>query len=73
MNYKNGVLDGVSEHYYENGILMFKTNYKNGKQEGIHERFNEKGKIVLITTFKNGVEVSKKNQLSIWILNRIKF
>ena len=73
MNYKNGVLDGVSEHYYENGILMFKTNYKNGKQEGIHERFNEKGKLVSITTYKNDVEVSKKNQLSIWVLNRIKF
>ncbi len=53
--------------------LQFKTNYKNGKQEGIHERFNEKGKLLSITTYKTDLEVSKKNQLSIWVLNRIKF
>jgi antitoxin component YwqK of YwqJK toxin-antitoxin module len=73
MNYKKGVLNGVTEYYFENGELMVKCNYSINKKEGIEERFNEKGKIVSITTFKNGVEVSKKNQVSIWILNRIKF
>jgi antitoxin component YwqK of YwqJK toxin-antitoxin module len=72
-NYKNGNNDGVYENYFENGKPLLKCNYRNGKKEGIVEIFNEKGKIVSITTFKNGVEVSKKNQLSIWILNRIKF
>jgi antitoxin component YwqK of YwqJK toxin-antitoxin module len=73
MNYKKGVLNGVTEYYFENGKPMVKCNYSNGKFEGIHERFNEMGKIVSIVTFKNDIEISRKNQLSIWLLNIIKF
>lgn len=73
INYKNGVLNGVTEFYFQSGELMVKCYFSNGKKEGIQERFNEKGKLVSMTTFKNDLEVSKKNQLSIWVLNRIKF
>jgi antitoxin component YwqK of YwqJK toxin-antitoxin module len=63
---------GLYEYFYENGRLLNKCNYTNGLKEGIEERYNEKGKIVSMITNLNGKEVSKKNQLSIWLINLIK-
>ena len=73
VNYKNGVINGLYEYYYENGKLMVRTNFENGNKEGVQERFKENGKLDSVCTFKNNVEVSRKNQISIWLLNILKF
>lgn len=73
VNYKNGVMNGLYEYYHDNGKLMVRTNFENGNKEGVQERFKENGKLDSVCTFKNNVEVSRKNQISIWLLNILKF
>jgi antitoxin component YwqK of YwqJK toxin-antitoxin module len=72
VNYKNGKYDGLYEYFYENGNFELKSNYKNGVKDGIEISYNEKGKIISMITNLNGKEISKKNQLSIWLMNLVK-
>ena len=59
-NYKDGILDGLSELYHENGQLWWTGNYKDGKQHGLWEFYNEDG-FKITRKYKNGVEVREMN------------
>lgn len=53
-NYENGVLNGVSKGYYENGNLKYEQNYKNGILDGKMKLYYENGKIEVDGNYKNG-------------------
>jgi antitoxin component YwqK of YwqJK toxin-antitoxin module len=58
--YKNGILDGLVEEYYENGKLSERSNYKNGKLNGLSEHWFDNGDKYIHEYYKN----DKKNGLS---------
>ena len=51
--YKEGVLDGPSESYHENGQLRTKFNFKDGKQHGPTESYHENGQLFYRQTHKD--------------------
>ena len=52
-NFKNGLLDGISESYHMNGQISSRESYKKGLKEGIHESFQENGVLIKRESFKN--------------------
>lgn len=52
--YKNGVLDGISTHWYPNGNVLSRCNYVNGKQEGLEQEWYMSGAERSRYTYKNG-------------------
>ena len=53
-NFKDGLLNGLFERYYENNQLMEVSNYKDGKEDGISEAYNQKGQLENKTNYKDG-------------------
>ena len=59
-NYKNGMLNGSSKHYYNNGQLNTDRSYENGLENGIWNFYYENGKIRKTVNFDYGKLVSIK-------------
>ncbi|MBU2492996.1 MAG: hypothetical protein KJ571_10270 [Bacteroidetes bacterium] len=57
--YKDGMLDGISTHYFKNGNVKAKETYRRNILEGISLIYNEEGWIIREETYKNGVLFSK--------------
>ena len=53
-NYKDGILDGLSELYHENGQLWWTGNYKDGKQHGLWEWYYKNGQVQSRGNYKDG-------------------
>jgi uncharacterized protein len=52
--YKNDLLDGPYEYYYESGVLWTTGNYKDGKHEGLWKSYFSTGKLVKIIHYEKG-------------------
>ena len=52
--YKNGLVDGNTENYFESGKLQAEGNFKNGKKEGKQTFYHPNGKIYELSHYKNG-------------------
>ena len=51
-----GQREGLSEYFWKNGNIRWRTPYKNGKIDGIAEWFYENGNIKVRIPYKNGKE-----------------
>ena len=60
-HYKNGILDGPFNTYYDTGSLKIKGFYENGKKEGNMIYYNLNGDVIMAYKYKNGEIVEKKN------------
>ena len=49
--------NGLSEWYWENGILGQRGNLKNGKKEGLLEMFNQSGGLMRSVIYKDGIRI----------------
>ena len=54
VTYKNGILDGSLNFYYEDGTICREANYIDGKLNGTSIDFNEDGTPYRIANFKDG-------------------
>ena len=54
ITYKEGVQEGMSEYFYDNGNLRSRTYWKNGRRDGSLELFYEDGTLNYIRHYKNG-------------------
>lgn len=54
-NYKDGVLDGKLDTFYENGAIKSKATYVDGLREGPYYDFHKNGKKAYMFTYKNGI------------------
>jgi antitoxin component YwqK of YwqJK toxin-antitoxin module len=52
---KEGIANGLTTHYYENGKIKWTGYYINGIQHGIQKEYYESGQLRTIATIKNGV------------------
>ena len=52
--YQNGIKNGKTIHYYENGKVYRERYYKDGKPDGIHKTFFPNGDKKKYLEFKNG-------------------
>ncbi|MES2517854.1 MAG: hypothetical protein V4585_07085 [Bacteroidota bacterium] len=43
LQFFNGIIDGISEEYYPNGRIKFRTFWKKGKQSFIYEKYADDG------------------------------
>jgi antitoxin component YwqK of YwqJK toxin-antitoxin module len=57
---KDGVEDGPSELYYDNGELSRKGTYKDGDWDGPFECYDENGQLRFKGTFKDGKECGER-------------
>jgi antitoxin component YwqK of YwqJK toxin-antitoxin module len=53
-SYKDGVMDGLWEYYYENGQLYSKGTFLNGEFEGAWEYNYENGQLLSKGSYQNG-------------------
>ena len=58
--YREGILDGVSVSYSEEGIKIFEGEYDKGKKSGFFNKYTNEGKLRLEQRFENDVLVLKK-------------
>jgi len=52
--YKNGILNGLYESWYDNGELELEANYKNGELNGLYELWWSNGQLYRNYNYKNG-------------------
>lgn len=55
-SYKEGKLDGISNHYHPDGSLYTTVPYVNGKRHGVYTSYHANGKIDKTVTFEHGME-----------------
>lgn len=53
-NYKNGLLEGKVEIFYDNAKVMEESYYKNGKRDGIAKWYDQEGNITIEYTYVDG-------------------
>lgn len=53
--YKNGVRNGPSITYFENGQIAGEINFVDGKMEGLFKAYYESGKLKMEAIYKNGL------------------
>jgi len=53
-NYKNGLLEGKVEIFYDNAKMMEESYYKNGKRDGIAKWFDQEGNLSIEYTYVDG-------------------
>ncbi len=53
-NYKNGLLEGKVEIFYDNAKVMEESYYKNGKRDGIAKWFDQEGNLSIEYTYVEG-------------------
>ena len=56
-NYKNGVLDGLYQIFYDTGKIKIEGNYENGDKHGTFNVYDGKGKIVRRKIFDKGERI----------------
>lgn len=54
INYRNGVRNGLSEHYYPNGQVASRTTFKYGEEDGPCETWHPNGQLRSHMNYKNG-------------------
>ena len=54
MAFKDGVPDGASKHWADNGALVAEGAFKRGAPTGMWTRWNEGGRILAVTCYANG-------------------
>jgi len=52
-NWSNGLIDGVTEVYFEDGSLMIRMNFIDGMREGKAVRYYQSGQLAVESYFKN--------------------
>ena len=52
--YKNGIINGVVTHFYDNRKLKYKSLFKNGIEDGAFKQYYENGVLEIETFYKNG-------------------
>jgi len=57
-SHKNGILDGSSEIFYENGRISLRANYKTGFLDGFQEFIGRDGKPYKTLNYKDGKFIS---------------
>ena len=60
----NGVLDGETRLYFENGRLQEVRNYKSGRMNGLWETFNTEGVKTAQAFYKHGKKDGEPKQVS---------
>jgi len=58
-NYKEGILDGLSSEWYDNGHKKYEGMYKDGIRVGAHVLWYESGQKGGVINFKNGMKDGK--------------
>jgi antitoxin component YwqK of YwqJK toxin-antitoxin module len=58
MTYKLGIMNGLTETFYEGWSLYLKGNSKNGKRDGIWITYKPDGTIESEQPFKDGVAIN---------------
>lgn len=53
VNYKNGLLDGKSISYRDNGLIYYEQNYKEGKLDGYERFYHSNGQLKQVGMFIN--------------------
>jgi len=53
-NYKNNVLDGLYQRWYENGKLCQAVEYTNGILNGFHKTYDDTGNLRYECWYENG-------------------
>ena len=66
--YVNGVLNGQSKSFNENGSLSSYSSYLNGKNNGLYESYNKDGSLSSQSYYKDGEQTSSRS----WWDNGIK-
>ncbi|GAA4801520.1 hypothetical protein [Litoribaculum gwangyangense] len=56
---ENGILNGPSFVFHNNGEVFSETNYLNGKLDGEEKIYSLSGKLKTLNTYKNGVKYGK--------------
>ena len=62
-HYKNGLLNGDSKYWYENGKLESRVPYKMGEINGIVTRYYENGKVKARIHFVDGLRGGEKGEM----------
>ena len=65
--YVNGVLNGLSKKFREDGS-MYSYNYVNGELNGVHRSFNKDGALIDESYYKDGEQTLSRS----WYANGIK-
>jgi len=60
-NYVNGIKDGPSQIYADNGQLLQDLNYKNGELDGHQSYYKPDGSLVAEGDYKNGRRIEDQN------------
>jgi len=55
-NYKDGLIDGLSEAWYKDGKLQYRGNYKRGNYDGLREAWYENGRLEYWANYKDDVK-----------------
>jgi len=55
-NLKNGKIDGLWKHFYDNGQLLLKVNYSKGVKDGMYFSYHENGNLNIKGKYINGLE-----------------
>ena len=53
-DYKDGLQDGLSESFYENGQILLRSYYRKGVEHGLTESFHENGQMDTIENYIEG-------------------
>ena len=61
VNYRKGLMEGLSKQFSETGILIYQAEYKNGELHGISKTFSADGVLVEISFYENGKEDKEKS------------
>ncbi len=55
VTYVNGMKNGISKNYYENGNISYETNYENDVLNGISKSYDINGNVTCEENYENGV------------------
>ena len=53
---KDGLENGLSRGWYENGQMEYEENYKEGVEDGLHREWHANGQLLSEGNYKDGVE-----------------
>ena len=53
-NFIDGIAQGISKTFYENGQVEYETNYKNQKRDGLEKSYSPTGQLQTEMIYKDG-------------------
>ncbi len=56
LNFKNGMLNGQSANYWENGKMKDENTFVNGKKNGVFKKYDSKGRLLIAGEMKDGMK-----------------